>query len=265
MRVWKGNEDLRGMLYALTFLDEDQENARIHPPENLAALRTSLSMFGQVKPVVAWRSPPRRETPGDGRPEPNTERMTIVAGNGTMRAAKTLNWTHLAVSVFSGTLAEARAYALADNRIPELATWDVTQAAFQLDAVVTTWRAEAVEWSPSDLGLDAFKRPSPTSDAREPREPREPRDIEPRTTPAARTEPAAAVPTPRSFRLGSHVLSTCANPTSADTIASLVVFAMATPQDPITIELEESHVKAVVALWEQHTGSAPVPIKERIS
>ena len=37
MRVWKGNEDLRGMLYALAFLDEDQENARIHPPENLAA------------------------------------------------------------------------------------------------------------------------------------------------------------------------------------------------------------------------------------
>jgi ParB-like chromosome segregation protein Spo0J/ABC-type ATPase involved in cell division/GNAT superfamily N-acetyltransferase len=85
---------------------QDPHNARRHPEKNLDAIRSSLTRFGQQKPIVV-----------DGR-------GVIVAGNGTHAAAKALGWTHVNVVRTALVGKEALAFALADNRTGELARWD---------------------------------------------------------------------------------------------------------------------------------------------
>jgi site-specific DNA-methyltransferase (adenine-specific) len=89
-------------------LKEDPANARKHSDRNIAAIMASLEEFGQQKPIVALKT------------------GTVIAGNGTLQAALNLGWDKLAVAYFdSKGLAKAKAYAIADNRTGELATWDL--------------------------------------------------------------------------------------------------------------------------------------------
>lgn len=84
----------------------DPRNARLHPDRNLAAIRASLERFGQQKPIVVKK---------DG---------TVIAGNGTLEAARALGWTHLDVVRTELDGADAAAFAVADNKTAELAEWD---------------------------------------------------------------------------------------------------------------------------------------------
>jgi hypothetical protein len=93
----------------------DDQNARKHPERNLEAIKASLSRFGQQKPIVALK---------DG---------TVIAGNGTFAAAKALGWTEILVAYTALEEKEARAFAIADNRSGELATWDDDILRSQLD------------------------------------------------------------------------------------------------------------------------------------
>jgi DNA modification methylase len=97
--------DLRALSRPIASLREDPKNARKHDKRNLAAIAKSLSEFGQRKPIVAL---------ADG---------TVIAGNCTLAAARALGWTELAVATFEDE-AKAKAYAIADNRAGELASWD---------------------------------------------------------------------------------------------------------------------------------------------
>jgi len=92
---------------AISDLVLDPNNARKHDTKNLNAIAESLRLFGQRKPIVVWRD-------------------TVIAGNGTLVAAKTLGWTEISVSIIPDhwELEKVKAYALADNRTSELATWD---------------------------------------------------------------------------------------------------------------------------------------------
>jgi DNA modification methylase len=101
----------------LSRLKPDPKNARMHGPPNLAAIEASLAKFGQRKPIVVSRN------------------MTVVAGNGTLEAATNLGWNDLWVTIFPGTAAEARAFAIADNRTAELATWDEQQLVTLLESL----------------------------------------------------------------------------------------------------------------------------------
>jgi len=94
----------------------DPRNARTHSQKNLDAIATSLTKFGQRKPIVVT---------SDG---------VVLAGNGTLEAAKSLKWDHIAVTVTPADwdIDTARAYALADNRTAELAEWDEAVLAQQL-------------------------------------------------------------------------------------------------------------------------------------
>ena len=94
---------------AIDSLRPDSRNARKHGKKNLATIRASLEQFGQRRAAVI-RS--------DG---------TVLAGNGMLEAARSLDWTELSVTVVPDdwTDEEARAYALADNRTGELAEWDI--------------------------------------------------------------------------------------------------------------------------------------------
>jgi len=97
-------------------LTPDPANARQHDEKNLKAIQGSLNQFGQRKPIVI------------------TEAGVIVAGNGTVEAAKRLGWLEIqAVRVPSEwTPEQTKAFALADNRTAELASWNSIVLAEQL-------------------------------------------------------------------------------------------------------------------------------------
>ena len=84
----------------------DRKNARKHSEKNLAAIQGSLAKFGQQKPIVI------------------DDKNTIIAGNGTLEAARALGWTAVGCvrSDLVGT--DRTAFAIADNRTSELATWE---------------------------------------------------------------------------------------------------------------------------------------------
>jgi site-specific DNA-methyltransferase (adenine-specific) len=90
-------------------LTPDPNNARQHDDKNLKAIQGSLKAFGQRKPIVI------------------TEAGVIVAGNGTVEAAKRLGWTEIEAVRVPGdwTPEQTKAFALADNKTAELAKWDV--------------------------------------------------------------------------------------------------------------------------------------------
>lgn len=96
-------------------LDLDPRNARKHDAKNLKAIADSLEQFGQRKPIVVWGK-------------------TVVAGNGTLAAARSLGWSEIAVARVPGDWSsdQVKAYALADNRSAELAVWDEQVLASQL-------------------------------------------------------------------------------------------------------------------------------------
>ena len=118
-------------------LTADPQNARTHDKRNLDAIAASLTKFGQRKPIVI------------------TPEGIILAGNGTVQAAKQLKWKEVQVTVTpkDWDYATARAYALADNRSAELAEWDTSVLASQLVEL------DAEGWDIGELGFDV---PEPT-------------------------------------------------------------------------------------------------------
>ena len=84
-------------------LKNDPANARKHSPRNLKAIRDSLDVFGQQKPIVV------------------DARGVVIAGNGTLEAARDLGWDEIDVAVTDLDPAHAQAFGIADNRTAELA------------------------------------------------------------------------------------------------------------------------------------------------
>lgn len=125
--------------WPISKLTPDPQNARSHDKRNLDAIATSLEKFGQRKPIVI------------------TPEGIILAGNGTVQAAKQLGWKEVAVSVAPADwdYNTARAYALADNRSAELAEWNTDILATQLVEL------DAEGWDIGELGFDVPEPDSP--------------------------------------------------------------------------------------------------------
>jgi site-specific DNA-methyltransferase (adenine-specific) len=87
-------------------LQFDPANARTHGEDNLAAIRASLRAYGQRKPVVV-----------------NRRTGLVEAGNGTLQAALSLGWTHVAALFVDDDPTAAAGFSIADNRTAELADW----------------------------------------------------------------------------------------------------------------------------------------------
>ena len=87
-------------------LKSDPANARKHSSRNLKAIRDSLDVFEQQKPIVV------------------DSRGVVIAGNGTLEAARELGWEEIAVVVTDLDPSHAQAFGIADNRTAELAEWD---------------------------------------------------------------------------------------------------------------------------------------------
>jgi DNA modification methylase len=100
-------EQLRPLAVPCSELILDPSNARRHPEVNLEALKGSLRIYGQRKPVVV-----------------NRRSRTIEAGNGTLQAGLALGWSHLAVVYVDDDPMTAAGFSIADNRTAELAEWD---------------------------------------------------------------------------------------------------------------------------------------------
>lgn len=97
---------LEPLAYEVGRLQLDPANARRHDKRNVDAIKASLTLFGQRKPIVA------------------TDAGIVIAGNGTLQAAKELGWERIAVVFVNDDTAKAAAYGIADNRTAELAAWD---------------------------------------------------------------------------------------------------------------------------------------------
>jgi len=122
---------------AIGGLTLDPQNARKHSSRNLAAIKASLEKFGQRKPLVVHNG-------------------VVIAGNGTLEAARSLGWKEIAVSVCPDDWDSetAKAYALADNRSAELAEWDEIALSNQLVDL------EDLGWDIEGLGFEKVAKAS---------------------------------------------------------------------------------------------------------
>ena len=140
-------------------LANDPANVRQHDERNLDAIKASLQRFGQQKPIVV-----------DGK-------GIVVAGNGTLLAAKSLGWKDIEIVRTELEGANAIAYAVADNRTAELAVWDDDALARTLEALrdddsieqlVTGFTDQEIEdLIGKTIGLDDIEQdeiPEPPSD-----------------------------------------------------------------------------------------------------
>jgi hypothetical protein len=119
------------MFVRLDSLTLDPNNARKHSQRNIAAIAGSLEKFGQRKPIVVHGN-------------------KVIAGNGTVEAARSLGWVEIDVARVPDDWSDdqAMAYALADNRSAELAEWDDSVLADQLLALTDK------QWDVTQFGFD---------------------------------------------------------------------------------------------------------------
>lgn len=122
-----------GEVVEVDSLTPDPDNARLHPEANLESIKESLSRHGQLKPLVV-----------------RAENRVVVAGNGTLEAAKALGWTEIAVNLVDLSHLEAMGYGLADNRTAELAVWDVEVVA-RLARLQQEAGENPIGWTAEDL------------------------------------------------------------------------------------------------------------------
>ena len=109
----------------------DPSNVRRHAAKNLDAIKGSLAKFGQQKPIVVGKN------------------NVVIAGNGTLEAAKLLGWPSIDVVRTALEGSQATAFALADNRTGELAEWDAGGLSETLAAL------KAEDFDLSAIGFDA--------------------------------------------------------------------------------------------------------------
>jgi DNA modification methylase len=137
-------------------LVEDPANVRLHDERSLEAIKGSLARFGQQKPIVVA---------DDG---------TVVAGNGTLAAARALGWEKINVVETTLEAADRVAYAIADNRTTELSKFDEDALAAMLGALNQD-QQEATGFSAEEIrGLIQRANDDALEDDEVPEKPEEP-------------------------------------------------------------------------------------------
>jgi hypothetical protein len=115
------NPNLTPLLVSVDVLREDPDNANQHGERSIEDIAASFREFGQQKPLIYKAG------------------GTVVAGNGGLRAAIKLGWTHVAAIQFDGPSEHARAYAIADNRAAEHSQRDDEAVGRQLRDLAAAW------------------------------------------------------------------------------------------------------------------------------
>jgi ParB-like chromosome segregation protein Spo0J len=137
-------EKLKMETISIDDLELDPNNARKHSDKNINAICESLKQFGQRKPIVI------------------NANDVVIAGNGTVEAARKIGLKTLDVVRVPADWSEEKikAYALADNRTAELASWDAEILLSQLNEL------NIADWDINALGFKEFElNPLKDSDA----------------------------------------------------------------------------------------------------
>ena len=108
-------------------------NAKIHSEDQVTRIASSIREFGFVNPVIIDKD------------------FNIIAGHGRVMAAKKLGWAEVPCLFVEGlTEAQRKAYILADNRLGELADWDMD---------LVTSELETLQELDFDIDLTGFELP----------------------------------------------------------------------------------------------------------
>ncbi len=103
----------------LQSLKQDPKNARTHPKKQLRQLVASIRRFGFNNPIIV------------------DENNVILAGHGRLAAAGQLDLTQVpCIRLEHMTVADKRAYRLADNKLAMNAGWDEELLAEELQALI---------------------------------------------------------------------------------------------------------------------------------
>jgi DNA methylase/ParB-like nuclease family protein len=127
-------KQLQPLAVPIDTVSVDPDNAR---RGDVGAVLKSLATFGQRKPIVASR-----------------ETGVVIAGNHTLMAARQLGWPTIAVVFVDDNASTAKAYALADNRTGELASWDGEQLSANLAELLAApdfTDMDSLGWTGDDL------------------------------------------------------------------------------------------------------------------
>lgn len=81
-------------------------NPRLHDERNIDAIKASLQAFGQQKPIII------------------DAKNVVLAGNGTVMAARDLGWKDIVAQRTTLKGASAIAYLIGDNRCSDLSSFD---------------------------------------------------------------------------------------------------------------------------------------------
>lgn len=161
-----------------------------HNEEAVPHVAASLRRFGWQQPLVA---------------RPSGE---VIAGNTRLKAAQSLGMREVPVVRFKGSDLDATAYAIADNRTHEFATWDEPALAKLLDELRREDSLEGVGYDPADID-----RLLAELDANAPREVDDQGPEEPPEKPVTRLGDL--------WTLGDHRLL-CGDSTKAEDVARLM-------------------------------------------
>lgn len=107
--------DLRPLALPIDMLVLDPKNARAHGAESIESIKSSVRTFQQLKPVVF-----------------NLKTGYVLAGNGTVMAARAMGYQYLAAVRVELDPRQATGYAIADNRTAELSSWNDSSLALAL-------------------------------------------------------------------------------------------------------------------------------------
>jgi DNA modification methylase len=171
-------------------LSPDPANVRKHGQRNMDAIKASLRRFGQQKPIVV------------------DAKGIVLAGNGTLAAARELGWREIQIVRTELTGSQATAFGIADNRSAELAEWDE-----KLADVLASLKAEDFPLEEIGFDLDELEalKPEVKSDA----------DAEPQIDKAEELRAKWGVEPGQVWELGEHRI-TCGDSTSAEVVKRLL-------------------------------------------
>src|SRR5712671_3185403 len=100
---------------AIDQLKPDPANPRLHSKKQIRQIANSIETFGFNVPVLV------------------DAELNVIAGHGRLLAGRELGWSEVPTLCLDHlTPAQARAFAIADNRLTEIATWDDRLLAQQL-------------------------------------------------------------------------------------------------------------------------------------
>lgn len=127
--------DLQAFAVPINSLIPDPQNANEHPERSIDAIRKSLKRYGQQKVIVA------RE-----------HSRVVIAGNGTLEAAKSLGWQEIACRFTDLDDVDSIGYGIDDNKTAELARWNF-ECLKRLNELQVKEGQELIGWTQKELDL----------------------------------------------------------------------------------------------------------------